>query len=478
MKRFLAILMFLCFLPSIAGAKIFYLDSTAGNCSGKYSIANRNCAGSDGDSYGTLSGAMSALSGGDTLYIRAGTYTRSTNNNYTGALSISAGGTSSNYTKIFAYPGETPIICPADDQGNKYCQYNPNPGDTTYGSCTPGRSLGGSACYYPNPAVNIGANYVHLSGIQTFGGTLISGNNFILENCDLGGGGPNINQGQVLMIAPSSGGIVRNNRIHNSAWGESNANGSALMGYDFSVIIENNEFYNNWSADIRLKDTGGQAGKTTEIRYNFFRTSGSTGVEVGNQDMNIGGVNIYNNVFIGKSVGIDHKDTNIGITTEYNNTFINCKKDIYTWVSGKPTHSYNNLFYHASGGQSYYDFDGGSYGTATNSEYNMFYTASGSSNWATASSFSAWQGYGFDRYGKNGINPNFVNPAGTSPGDFKRTSYAGDVSGSPYGTVAGAYETGNELIGLGPGSISPPPPPPPPPPGGKVPDPPSGLSVQ
>jgi hypothetical protein len=61
----------------------------------------------------------------------------------------------------------------------------------------------------------------------------------------------------------------------------------------------------------------------------------------------------------------------------------------------------------------------------------------------------AWQsGTGKDGSGVY-TNPNFVNPTGSAAADFKRTSYPNDVSGSPYGPHAGAYITGNEIIGVG-----------------------------
>ncbi len=52
-----------------------YVDATAGACSGTYSIANRNCTGSDGDSYASISTGLDVTkTAGDNLWIRAGTY--------------------------------------------------------------------------------------------------------------------------------------------------------------------------------------------------------------------------------------------------------------------------------------------------------------------------------------------------------------------------------------------------------------------
>lgn len=55
-----------------------YVDINLGaNCTGNYSIASRNCSGSDGDAYtaANINSALAAMVGGDTTYIRGGTYT-------------------------------------------------------------------------------------------------------------------------------------------------------------------------------------------------------------------------------------------------------------------------------------------------------------------------------------------------------------------------------------------------------------------
>jgi hypothetical protein len=61
---------------STGWAATYYVDATPGaDCSSNYSIANRNCSGSDGTSYDTLTEAVAvATTAGDTVYIRSGTY--------------------------------------------------------------------------------------------------------------------------------------------------------------------------------------------------------------------------------------------------------------------------------------------------------------------------------------------------------------------------------------------------------------------
>lgn len=72
----LSVLFLLC-LFNTANALDRYVDVNLGsNCSGNYSIANRNCTGSDGDAYtaANINSAIQASTGGDTVKIRAGTY--------------------------------------------------------------------------------------------------------------------------------------------------------------------------------------------------------------------------------------------------------------------------------------------------------------------------------------------------------------------------------------------------------------------
>lgn len=69
-------LLFLLLFAGSAEAATRYVDATAGACSGNYSIASRNCSGSDGTSYATISTGLAATTtAGDILRIRAGTYT-------------------------------------------------------------------------------------------------------------------------------------------------------------------------------------------------------------------------------------------------------------------------------------------------------------------------------------------------------------------------------------------------------------------
>lgn len=82
-------------------AATLYRDTVA--CTGNYSVANRNCTGSDGSSYTSNANAIAAMVAGDTILVRAGTYDdRVSFVNRTG---------SSGARRTFkAYPGEAVVF--------------------------------------------------------------------------------------------------------------------------------------------------------------------------------------------------------------------------------------------------------------------------------------------------------------------------------------------------------------------------------
>jgi hypothetical protein len=90
-----------------------YADNLlSSNCtSGNYSIANRNCSGSDGNAYRTIEAAASGLGPGDIVNIRtSGTvYTGSAFNNGIN-LDILPAGTSSNHLVIQKYPNDSGTV--------------------------------------------------------------------------------------------------------------------------------------------------------------------------------------------------------------------------------------------------------------------------------------------------------------------------------------------------------------------------------
>ncbi len=84
--------------PSAVGQVIYVDNQLSTDCSGNYSIGNRNCSGSDGDAYQTLAGAAGAATAGTTVSIRAGVFTSQ--------LSPQNSGTEGNYITFKNYQNE------------------------------------------------------------------------------------------------------------------------------------------------------------------------------------------------------------------------------------------------------------------------------------------------------------------------------------------------------------------------------------
>jgi hypothetical protein len=106
----LASALFTFVAPGIASGVIIYVDGQmSGNCTrGNYSIADRDCTGSDGDGYGTARGLQAAANvstGGDTIYVRSfsGVYTGSGEYN---SVSHISGSSADNRLRIFGCPAD------------------------------------------------------------------------------------------------------------------------------------------------------------------------------------------------------------------------------------------------------------------------------------------------------------------------------------------------------------------------------------
>ena len=436
---------------------VVFLDNRPGvvNASRTYDPATRTCVGGRYRVFTDLASAAKALDTAEVLYLRGGTYTRTPDvrgvrahgsrvNYWTGAFAIGASGTPEKRKRVSAYRDETVVI----QAKPGVSAYNPDPGDDSFRK---------SSHFYPQPAVSIGGNYLDVSGLKTFGQVVISGHHVTLARCDLGGGGPHMNQGQVVAINSNRPGgvhdvVVRNNHIHHSCWGESRANATALMCYNASFVVEHNRFTDNFGADIRIKDTGGQAGREIVIRYNVFGPSsiapgGNTGTGGLNQDKQIDRIHIHHNLFLNKRVGacVDGPPPKKGMVIDHN-TFVNCRTDLWGWTNA-PVQAHHNLFYHAKQGARFtdlqadpltkLDMDGNLYFATTGAEWRHRYRP-------RATTLDAWRAYAKCDATSVWKDPDFVNPAGKRPEDFKRKGIAPDL---PDGTVCGAYETGKETLG-------------------------------
>lgn len=454
--------------PSFAAV---YLDASGSGCSNgvtNYDPVSRSCGSGSDTVYTSLATFNDGIVAGATNYIRAGTYYR-TSGTAAGALDVAPGkdGTSGARTIIKAYHGEERTCyigtaanrMPVSVGGTAATDYNPTPSD---------RGTSGTN-YYPNPAVTVRSSYVTIDGIKTYGQVVfldvIGGattHDNTLQNSDLGGGGPSEDQGQVVKLHSGYNFLVTNNYIHDSCVGDAGWNGALIMGYNFHANITHNTFANAYEVAIFYKDTGGQSGRTGEIAYNFFGPStlvagGGNGFRAHNQDYQISNLIVHNNIFLDLEAGVNWAYAATGDNLIYNNTFVNCGGrsapidpggDILQLSeSGNAVAAYNNIYYHAANAITY-DIDVGT--NLEGSNYNLWYGA-GSKTWTVGatntSTFSTWQGVGFDAASSASINPNFINASGTTAASFKRSSYTENFTGSAYGTYSGAYETGSEQIG-------------------------------
>jgi len=100
------ILLIILLMASVCNAAI-YVDGTLGSsCSGQtYSIANRNCSGTDGPGYKTGQEAADVAQAGDTVYVRAGTYSPAGT-----FITTVRNGTSGSRIVFTAYGDEVPTI--------------------------------------------------------------------------------------------------------------------------------------------------------------------------------------------------------------------------------------------------------------------------------------------------------------------------------------------------------------------------------
>lgn len=430
-----------------------YLDGTTTGCTDgntDYSPLDRSCGSGSDTVYDNLSSFSSNIAAEATNFIRAGSYFRDTGDNLVGSLHISSSksGTSGNPTIVKAYPGEELQVIIGTQ--TRQDTYNSDPDDAT-GS--------GSWSYYPNPSLGTyDTSYVTIDGIKTFGQVyLAGGHDVILQNSDCGGGGGSgsisSDQGNTIRLLNIYNATLKNNKIHHNCRRVEDDNGSLIIGYDFSSSIEQNTLYDGYGTYFENKDAGGQTGRTTTVKNNLFSpTTISTIDTVGfrglNQDAAVTNLYINNNIFLRLDVGVHV----IGVPTDdnviYNNTFVDCDVDIRQPTPDNPFEAYNNLHYHSGTGDTFVYVYGLS--SLDAADYNVY---SGSANWvnftgSNSTSLAAWQSYSSLDTNSLSHNPDFVNASGTAATDFKRLSYTEDFTGSPHSTRAGAYVTGNEVIGV------------------------------
>ena len=184
------------------------------------------------------------------------------------------------------------------------------------------------------------------------------GHDVTLEGCDLGGGGPHMNQGQVVAINSNRAGgvynvVVRNNRIHHSCWGRVCPERRCADGVQLQCHNREQRVSRTTTAPTFRQGHRGtnRAGATHVGTISSGRpTSPPTETPaVGgmNQDKDIDRILIHNNIFYRKAWGVicdgpppARLPTGMFI---YNNTFVECGGDVSDWQNPM-IRAYNNLF--------------------------------------------------------------------------------------------------------------------------------------
>lgn len=155
-----AIGLIFCMSPFAHGA-VLYVDNTlGGDCSGNYSIANRDCSGSDGSAYNIIQKAADATAPGDVVNIRGGDYHDVTSNcvgsGYCYIVYINNSGTDGNPITFQNYSDEKVSLI-----GFGFEDRDLN-GD---GDADGPSDVNGTAVERENLVV-IDANYVHVKGLE------------------------------------------------------------------------------------------------------------------------------------------------------------------------------------------------------------------------------------------------------------------------------------------------------------------------
>jgi hypothetical protein len=231
-----AILLLLAFAAANVRAAEYYVAPTGGSDSNPGSI---------GSPFATFTKAIAAANAGDTIFARGGTYNINTK------VTIQKAGTAANPIKLFAYPGETPILDFAT---------NPATAGTTAGR---GFELNGNANWWHIKGLTIqnakdngfyteGANGIFEqivtrnnrdSGFQLHG---MAANNLVLncdsyENFDLQTLGENADGFAVKHENIGPGNIFRGNR----AWGNSDDGWDTYYAVSNGVMIDNSWAFDN-----------------------------------------------------------------------------------------------------------------------------------------------------------------------------------------------------------------------------------------
>jgi len=307
---------------SYGWAAVLFADANlSSDCTtGNYSLAKRDCSGSDGKAYSTIQKAANVVSPGDTVQVRAGQYRE--------RLSIVASGTASSYITFRNHPAERPLI----------------DGQKTLPS-------GNGLIFLNNKAYVqiIGLAIVNSKyyGVQASGGS----HHILVQDCEVmysDHGGMVFDGGSNVTIDNCD--VHHNNDLGPSAWNEA----ITLNGVN-TFEVKNSRVHNNKEEGIDAK-YGASNGKIYNNRV-YENNGPNIYVDAAS------GIDIYNNVVyntLGSKAGIglsvettyntgNYPTTNIRI---FNNVIYNNYAGIWFWIESIASFTYfenieivNNVIY-------------------------------------------------------------------------------------------------------------------------------------
>lgn len=467
---FIAIIFFGFFgLAGSSSAADYYVSPT-----GAASWANCGAPAKDGTEACSRQTAMANAVAGDTVYFRGGTYEPGVGNQFSDPVMHPAhNGTTGNTITLKGYLGETATIHEAT-----WNDVAPNNNTKPAAGCAQNSYVTWDGFTFERDK----DNGYQASAIVRFE---LSDHCSIINSELIGRPHMDYSNGSLIHIVQSTYIDISNNRLHGMSRDpnaiEPTVNTTAIWSFNFDhVYIHHNDFYDNYSS-VNTK----LATSYLYIYNNHIWDCGHTAFVNWWQGSGTTDELIYQNVvrncpyvFDATNAG-DYSQYNIKL---YNNTIYNSGNGQMITVGHiryhgrRGTEVFNNIIYNAGGGNpllvryynspdleempAYADYNtyyGGGY---WNLNYNDQYNYNTLSAWSAATSLDSHSII---------ANPLFINSGGTNPTDYKlqSSSPAKIGRGGEYGTVMGAYVTGDEIIGyVAPVSSDTTPP-----------DPPTGLSV-
>lgn len=404
MTRFLLLLLLLAELllaePALAAVK--YVDGTlVSDCSGNYSIANRNCTGSDGDAWNTIAEGLANITAGDTLNIRAGTYTTNP--------TVSVSGTSSSKITIQGYLSETVTLRGIFTVSNRSWLDIKN--------ITQVGAVSGIYGFLFDGASNITFDNVHATGNSNsnFRGSP-SINNITIKNCtasssvtasgiavgqDPGtaGGVTNLLVEDCTIANNADDGIVCIgcvgvviNRVALTGNGEEGVDFKGDTGDSRNIEIKYSDIQSNSRSGILFNENHGWRNVT--IHHSHIANNGTHGIEaLGFSALQAGEVRrIYNNLLVQSNSTKHHIVLGAPNASweHYNNTFIGGARGI-DQRGGPSAVIKNNIFINQSAAALFFvDNDAP---TTITEDYNLFYRADAGVviDWKNGATYTAAQ---------------------------------------------------------------------------------------